>query len=122
MCEVLEIARIIAEWAERHAAVESVDFFGSVVRGDAHVESDLDILLKFDSSVDGISERGFFEEAEPPARDELRRLVAEVTSRSLSIHDKPDDKAFQYVEQGEVVDRIGKVCLVRTSIKHERHH
>lgn len=120
MSGICQIATIIAMWAQKYAAIESVDLFGSVVRGDARIDSDLDMLLRFDMSADGMSERGLFEETVPQAREELRHLVARLTVRPLSIHEEPDDKAFQYVERGEIVGHCGKVRLVRTSPKLKR--
>ena len=42
-----EFVRIAANWADKHSAVVSVSIFGSVVRGDTHVKTDVDVLLKF---------------------------------------------------------------------------
>lgn len=44
--ELVSLARTVADWADRFAAIESVVIFGSRVRGDYGPESDLDVWIE----------------------------------------------------------------------------
>lgn len=47
--ETSEIARVLAEWAERKPLVKRVFIFGSRVRGDHKADSDIDIAVELDA-------------------------------------------------------------------------
>jgi predicted nucleotidyltransferase len=112
---VFEIAALIASWADHHPVVKTIYLFGSVVRGEAHAGSDLDLLIEFDDTIGGMVTRGFFEEGD--ALEELKSLVGSRAPWKVSVHTKPDDQAWNYVRSGKEMYRVRKVICIWTNTK-----
>jgi predicted nucleotidyltransferase len=78
-----DVARILDENRERIAAlgVRRIALFGSVVRGEARPDSDVDLLVQFDPDLKNL--RNFMDLADL-LEDVLERPVEVVTTEALS--------------------------------------
>lgn len=87
--ELINLVRVIADWAERWGVFEKVYVFGSRVRGDHRPDSDLDIVWVFggpypegavqrwndDTAVDDLETRTGLKVHFPRDDDEIERRV-----------------------------------------------
>jgi predicted nucleotidyltransferase len=109
--ELQQYANVLAKWAER-LPLKKVYIFGSRVRGDATVSSDLDIAIVFDPSPT-VDERMLNWNQQND--DDFQSLRQEL-GVAISLHTDPDDAAWPDIRAGAAnpVLSVGIVSCVFT--------
>jgi|SRR3989344_710760 len=92
-----EIREKIGYILKNHGA-EYVAVFGSVARGEARPDSDVDILVRFNRDISLLEHIGMAQELE----DTLQQKVDLITERSLSEHAAPNVKKDLEILYGQV--------------------
>jgi hypothetical protein len=92
-----EIRDKIGDILKNHGA-EYVAVFGSVARGEARADSDIDILVRFNKDISLLEHIGMAQELE----DTLKQKVDLITERSLSDYVAPNVKKDLKVLYGQV--------------------
>jgi len=112
---------LLSACADRHACLKAVYIFGSVARGDARPESDLDIALEYrdDLTTDATAMHSFDDFQRHV--EAFSRLLARAIGRKVSLHGavhEPagEDAAWPAIRRAasQPVARRGKVTIAAT--------
>ncbi len=95
--EIKEVSNTIRPLLKNHGA-EYVAIFGSLARGEASADSDIDILVRFHHDISLLDHIGVAQELE----DRLGRRVDLITENSLSRYIAPSIKKDLKVVYGHV--------------------
>src|SRR5262245_39870842 len=121
--EQQKVLEIVSAWANRYACIKTVTIFGSVARGDARPDSDLDLYVGL---VDHLASDRTLVEAYTQFQTDIKQSkcdLAALTGRQVSPHGglvrdwRGEDGAVAWIRDGTVIAQLGKAIIVATQRK-----
>lgn len=108
--ELQRVAHILAAWAEP-LPIARAYLFGSIPRGDFTDATDVDVAIEYDTYADDRA----FELWEIENSTDFKN-VKQKLKRTLSLHDKEDDKAWPAIREAAEIPlfQLGKIVVVLT--------